>query len=180
MKASSGYVQDQILVEFGGRNATEPSEVHVIRSDLAELVTALEFPTARVSVFSPKRSFWEMATLIHVECNDKREMDRSRKSRHWYDLVMLYRNVIGQEAMADRALLKDVVDHKKVFFHSGHANYDECLSGGLRLVPDETLLADLAQDFKEMENSGMFDQLPPAFSEIVEVLKDVEAKINNQ
>ncbi len=121
-----------------------------------------------------------MATLIHVECNDKREMDRSRKSRHWYDLVMLYRNVIGQEAMADRALLKDVVDHKKVFFHSGHANYDECLSGGLRLVPDETLLADLAQDFKEMENSGMFDQLPPAFSEIVEVLKDVEAKINNQ
>jgi hypothetical protein len=104
----------------------------------------------------------------------------NRLSRHWYDLVLLYRNKIGQEALLDRALLKDVIDHKKVFFDAGYANYDACLTGGFRLVPDEPLLDGLGQDFNEMEASGMFDQAPPSFSEIVEVLKDVEAGINNQ
>jgi hypothetical protein len=35
----------------------------------------------------------------------------------------------GQAAVADRALLADVVKHKKVFYNASYANYDACLVG---------------------------------------------------
>ena len=90
LEKSGDYVGNSVLIEFGGRNITEPNEVHVVRPDIAEHVAELEFLQPTVSVLSPARTFWEKATLMHVEC--QREEFRTgaeRLSRHWYDLAML-------------------------------------------------------------------------------------------
>ena len=62
------YVGNSVLIEFGGRNITEPNEEHEVQPDIAEHVAELDFPRSLVSVLSPARTFWEKATLIHVEC----------------------------------------------------------------------------------------------------------------
>ena len=137
-----GYLATEVLLESGGRNVVEPNERHEIFPDIAALTPDLDYPAATVTVLSPARTFWEKATLIHVECHRRRlAAGPERLSRHWFDLTCLARHDAGRSALADRALLEDVVRHKTVFFNASYANYGDCLDGRLRLVPDEDQLA---------------------------------------
>lgn len=179
LEAPGDYVGNSVLIEFGGRNITEPNEEHEIWPDIAEHVTALDFPRSRVSVLSPARTFWEKATLLHVECQrDEFHTGAERLSRHWYDLAMLADLAHGKAAAADRALLADVVKHKKVFYNASYANYDSCLSGQLKLIPEDAALAALRDDFQRMIGAGMFIGEPPAFDAIVDRLRALETAIN--
>lgn len=179
LEAPGDYVGNSVLIEFGGRNITEPNEEHVVRPDIAEHVAELDFPRSTVTVLSPARTFWEKATLMHVECQrDEFRTGAERLSRHWYDLAMLADQDYGQAAAADRALLADVVKHKKVFYNASYANYDACLSGQLRLIPKDAALAALRDDFQRMIGAGMFIGEPPAFDTIVDRLRALETTIN--
>lgn len=172
------YIQDTVLLEFGGRNVTEPNEPYTIKPFLADEVPELEYPSARVMVLAPQRTFWEKATLIHVACNRQRTGGVNRLSRHWYDLVMLGQSEIGSEAMSNRVLLQDVVAHKQLFFNASYAHYEDCLSGRFRLVPDPAHLSEWKQDYEEMIAAGMFEVAPPTFAKIVDTLKSYEDHIN--
>lgn len=100
LEVSGDYMANSVLIEFGGRNITEPNEEHEVSPDIAEFVPELVFPRSRVSVLSPARTFWEKATLMHVE--SQRGVFRpnaDRLSRHWYDLSMLADMDIGQAAL---------------------------------------------------------------------------------
>src|SRR5690606_26971228 len=66
---TDAYLRPSVLIEFGGRNATLPQDSVTIVPDVAVHVPGLVFPTAQVAVLSPIRTFWEKATLIHVECH---------------------------------------------------------------------------------------------------------------
>lgn len=179
LEGSGEYIQESVLIEFGGRNITEPSGGHLVRPYLADAIGDLLFPSAMVEVLAAERTFWEKATLIHVECHRPEfRTTAERLSRHWYDLAMLAEHAIGESALGNRDLLADVVRHKKVFFHSGHASYDACLSGALRLIPGKAELAALQTDFEKMVEAGMFFVAPPSFAEIVDRLRHVETQIN--
>ena len=176
---SRGYLERSVLVEFGGRNSLEPSESRTVESYLSGQVEGVEFPVARVDVLRPERTFWEKATLIHAECGrGELRPSKERLSRHWYDLARLADHDIGRRALADRALLADVVKFKKVFYRAGYANYDACGTGELRLVPDPAMQAGLRADFEQMLGSGMFEGHPPVFDEIMERLLQLERSVN--
>ena len=96
----------------------------------------------------------------------------------WYDLAMLADLAHGQAAVADRALLADVVKHKKVFYNVSYANYEACLAGQLRLIPEDAALAALREDFQRMIGAGMFIGESPAFDAIVDRLRALETTIN--
>lgn len=178
LEASSPYLGSSVLVEFGGRNITEPSETREVRPYIAAELAEVVLPIAHPSVLSPQRTFWEKATLAHVECHRiEVKHDPDRISRHWYDLTMLANDAIGKDAIKDRELLKSVVTYKSVFYNSKHANYGACLSGGFRLVPTGELLERLRADYERMKEAGMFYKEPPTFDEIIARLAAVEAEI---
>ena len=175
------YVEDSVLLEFGGRNTTLPNETHLIVPYAAAHTENLEFPKAEVVVLSPRRSFWEKATMIHAECHRPAREEGAgpeRISRHWYDLAMLAEQEIGLAAIADRDLLADVVRLKGIFYRSGFANYEACVGGHFRLVPDQPLRATLARDYAAMVSEGMFFNEPPSFDEIMARLERLEAQLN--
>lgn len=173
------YLRDSVLLEFGGRNIIEPNEVHIVSPDIALGLDGLVFPEASVSVLSPARTFWEKATLMHVECHrDSLRQNAERLSRHWYDLAMLARHPIGVQAVTERDLLADVVKHKQVFYSAAYARYEDCLVGRLRLVPDDKTLLTLADDYRRMLDAGMFIGQPPSFADIVAELRALELAIN--
>jgi hypothetical protein len=170
---------ENVFLEFGGRNVIEPGEEHTLRPYLAAEIPDLQFPEATVRVLSASRTFWEKVTLIHVACNrSDPKLDTDRQSRHWHDLAVLADHKIGQAALADRALLEDVVKHKSIFFHTSYAKYDACLSGGLRLIPGTPFLKALRADYEKMIADGMFEGEPPRFDSIIARLKDLENQIN--
>jgi Lon protease-like protein len=86
--------------------------------------------------------------------------------------AMLADLVHGKAAVSDRALLANVVKHKKVFYNASYANYDACLTGQLRLIPEDVALAALRDDFQRMIGAGMFIGEPPAFDAIVDRLRE--------
>lgn len=177
--ATDGYVSDSVLLEFGGRNITEPNEEHEVRPDISDFLPSLEMPVATVSVLAPERTFWEKATLMHVECNrEEFRANAERLSRHWYDLARLADQAIGPRALSRRDLLVDVVKHKKVFYNAAYANYDACLAGELRLLPNAEVMPALQNDFNRMVSAGMFIGEPPSFDDIIERLSMLESEIN--
>ena len=172
---------ETVLLEFGGRNVIAPNEEHPLRPYIAAEVPDLLYPEATVQVLSPSRTFWEKATLIHVACNrSDPKLDADRQSRHWHDLAVLSDHQIGKASMADRKLLEDVVNHKNVFFPASDTNYEACLSGGLRLIPETPLLQTLRTDYEKMVTDGMFDGEPPTFDWIIARLGKLAKKINAQ
>lgn len=173
------YLKTQVLIELGGRNVIDPNERHTISPYVAALTAELDYPTSEVVVLSPERTFWEKATLIHVECNrGQLKENAERLSRHWYDLVMLSRHTSGQAAIQNRDLLEDVVRHKKVFFKASYANYEACLESQLQLLPEDESLDGLRADYEKMIGAGMMYQAPPTFDEIVESIRQLEQDIN--
>lgn len=176
---TDAYLRPSVLIEFGGRNATLPQETLTIVPDVAEHVPGLVFPMAEVAVLSPMRTFWEKATLIHVECHrpDWRA-GAERLSRHWYDLARLADHDIGRQAVTDVALLQDVLHIKETFYRSGFSHYDRCLRGELRLIPDVARLDALKQDYQAMLGAQMFYGKPLPFEHIVERLTRLEQQIS--
>lgn len=174
------YLKSSVLVEFGGRNTTEPMEEHLVTTYVEGKTVDLLFPQAKVTVLSGERTFWEKATLIHVECQrDDFAARVERKSRHWYDLAQLTDHDIGKRALANSALLADVVKHKKVFFSSGQANYDACLHGNLLLLPkSEDARESLEKDYAAMIEGGMFEEAPQPMNEILSKLEKLQAVVN--
>ncbi|SMG63919.1 protein containing DUF1814, partial [methanotrophic bacterial endosymbiont of Bathymodiolus sp.] len=106
---SDEYLPSNILIELGGRNVIDPNEQHIVIPDISSLVTNLTFPSGKVIVLSPERTFWEKATLIHVECNrNKFKENAHRLSRHWYGLQRLANHSSGQSAMNNRILFEEL------------------------------------------------------------------------
>ena len=176
-----GYLATEVLLEFGGRNVVDPNERHRIVPDIAALTPDLDWPTATVTVLSPARTFWEKATLIHVECHRRRlSAGPERLSRHWFDLACLARHHAGRAALADHVLLEDVVRHKTVFFNASYAHYDRCLDGRLRLVPDDDRIDGLRTDYDAMRRAGIVGVDAQPFDDLIERLRALEAEINHR
>lgn len=177
---SNQYVKEKVLIELGGRNVINPNETHIVRPYIAVENELIHFPEPNVVVLSPLRTFWEKATLIHVECHQGIRPNAERLSRHWYDLVKLYEQNIGKLAIDNYDLLKDVVAHKSIFFNSSYANYDDCLNNKFILIPKANDLLELQKDYNEMQNAGMiYDSDIFTFEYVIDRMKKIEMKINS-
>jgi hypothetical protein len=176
---TSGYIADSVLIEFGGTNKTEPNEQHIVTPYL--VAEGLVLPTANAVVYSPARTFWEKATLIHVECHRGRLQETpDRLSRHWYDLAMLSNSDIKQKALADEELFNDVMQVKKAFFNASYANYEKCENNEFVLVPADKEIDQLEADYSKMIDSAMFLHQPVPFNEIISNLSELQDEINQR
>lgn len=170
------YVKPVVLIESGTKAAHEPIERVEIKAFVEDAITEIK-TSCRVNVLSPKRTFWEKATILHAENNiNKPERVKERLSRHLYDLVMLYRSDIGKEAIKDIDLLAKVAEHKKFYFRSGAANYGDAKPGTLKIVPHDAILQAFKQDYEKM--GSMFSGNVIPFDTIINELQDIENSIN--
>lgn len=174
------YLRSHVLLEFGIRNSTEPSETHKVKTLLSKNTTLdnIMLPAPDINVLSPIRTYWEKATLIHVECHRNRlQAAPERLSRHWYDLAQLEKSWVGPEALKHPNILHDVIDHKKAFFNASYAHYDDCLSNKFRIIPSTESLQGLIDDYHQMQQAGLFSTQAPDFSEIKDILAKLEVKL---
>ena len=88
------------------------------------------------------------------------------------------RHDVGRAALSNRALLEDVVRHKTIFFNAGYANYDQCLDGRLRLVPDDDHLPGLRSDYDAMRAARIVGAEAPGFDLLIERIRTLEAVVN--
>ena len=174
------YIKPQVILELGTHAEFVPRDRFTVRAFAAEEFPALfSDPDVAVTSLLAKRTFWEKATILHAEYHRPAEKALpDRYSRHYYDLAMLAQSPVRGEALADLALLDQVVRHKETFYPSSWARYDLARVGSLRLVPTEERRAALERDYRSM--SVMIFGEPPPFGEITEVLAALEQEINQK
>lgn len=176
---SNHYLRDCVKVELGARNPIVPAERHFITADIAEALTQFTFPRVTATVLSPSRTFWEKATILHLEYHrPESKPTAERIARHYYDLSILAKHSIGKAALEKLDLLEEVAADKKRLFRCAWANYDQAKPGSLRLAPLKSRAPALEEDFNKMIESGMFPTDPLSWIEIVEHLTILEAEIN--
>ncbi|WIG94055.1 nucleotidyl transferase AbiEii/AbiGii toxin family protein [Myxococcus sp. SDU36] len=177
----SGYVSPVVLLEFGARSTGEPSEERWVQCDVAQYLPTLEFPVARPRVMRVERTFWEKATAIHVMCSGAK-IRTGRFSRHWYDLVQLDKTGHAASALEDRTLANQVAAHKSWFFEEKvdgkPIDYATAVTGGLRLVPKDAVLAALRDDYQKMVADGLLLDAAEPFDTLLERCRQIEERAN--
>jgi len=178
----SGYVAPSVMLEFGARSTGEPASPRDIVCDAADLLEAVEFPTARPRVMYAERTFWEKVTAIHVFCLQAR-LRGDRFARHWHDVARLDEAGLATSAIADRELAQAVARHKCMFFAEKAADrepidYAIAVNGGLRLVPDGDALRALEDDYLRMVEDGLLLEEAEPFEALMARCADIAAQAN--
>ncbi|MBP9692249.1 MAG: nucleotidyl transferase AbiEii/AbiGii toxin family protein [Alphaproteobacteria bacterium] len=172
------YIKQSVLMEFGVRGDIAPFEIKTVTSFIDNIMAdILEAENSPIRTLSPHRTFWEKITLLHAENNRPQEKTSGdRISRHYYDVHQLIMKGIADLALQDLALLKDVIEHKKKYFRTGWAKYEEAIPGSLKIYPQEALKKALVEDYQEMEQ--MIFGFIPSFNEVLETIKKFEETLN--
>ena len=171
------YVKSAVKIEFGSRADHWPVENITVTPYVANVSGDVSIEGTSVRVLAAERTFWEKATILHMIHNYPEGKNvPSRMSRHYYDLFAMVDTPIYEKSLEKIDLLKDVSEHKSLFFKANWANYEEAKPGGLKLMPREKQVSQLKADYRQMQE--MFFEDPPSFETILEKLKTVEEKIN--
>jgi predicted nucleotidyltransferase component of viral defense system len=174
--SANRYVKPVVLIETGTKSEHIPLDQVNINSLLEDAIPEIK-SNSLINVLSPKRTFWEKVTILHAENNINRvERVKERLSRHLYDVVMLYRNEIGQEAAKDTELLKLVSTHKEFYYRSNAAKYCEAKLGTLNIVPKGEILEAFRLDYEKMRDMFVGEVIP--FEIIISELESLENKFN--
>jgi hypothetical protein len=175
---SDAYLRPEVRLEVGPLAAWMPYDHYRIKPYAAEAFPKLfKQADCAVQAIRAERTFWEKATILHHEANRPESSPQPlRYSRHYYDLAMMADSPVKNAALADLALLEDVVAFKQRFYPRGWALYDQAKPGTFRLVPEGHVLAAVEKDYVQMRN--MIFGRYPGFSEIMETLRALEAEIN--
>ena len=156
-----------------------PSDYFEIESFAAnKFPTLFKIPKCKVHTIVAKRTFWEKATILHHEANRPDDSPiPPRYSRHYYDLAMMAKSDVKDDALKDIKLLQNVVEFKERFYPRGWAKYEDAKIGTLKLLPPDFRLIELEKDYKAMGNM-IFDKYI-SFDEIIKTLEELEKKINS-
>ncbi len=175
---SDAYLRPEVRLEIGPLAAWMPFDHYSIKPYAAETFPQLfKQADCAVQAIRAERTFWEKATILHHEANrPKNSSQPLRYSRHYYDLAMMAAAPVKNAALADLALLEDVVAFKQRFYPRGWAQYDEAKPGTFKLIPAGHVLAAVEKDYVQMRN--MIFGRYPNFGEIKETLRTLEAEIN--
>ncbi len=174
------YILSTVKLEFGARGDNHPSESKNIIPYVYNILETNAFaktPKISVNTLTAERTFWEKITLLHVEHHRPPDKPiKNRVFRHYYDVVMLHQQGITDNALKKPQLLNVVLENKKNFFYSKHANYETAKIGTLNLLPNNIFEKSLKQDCENM--AEMFFGEPPDFYQTMEEIKAIEKYIN--
>jgi hypothetical protein len=172
------YLRRSVKLEFGSLTEQRPTGQHAIHPWVADT-----FPQAftdwacQVVALELERSFWEKATILHVEHHRPAQKPTpDRFSRHYADTAALALHPVAAIALANDDMRDRVVVWKSRFFGSTWANYELARPGTFKLVPPPARLPPLRRDYEAMRD--MYLGTPLEFDEVIATLTKLEEKIN--
>lgn len=166
----------EIRLEIGCLAAWTPLTEREITPFVSEQFPHLfEKQLTIIRTVDAKRTFWEKATILHSEAHRNGTLIPQRYSRHYYDLYLLYKSHVKNEAFADIELLEKVARFKQKFYRSNRAKYDEVNKEGLKLIPPQESRKALRDDYNSMQSMIYGEKFP--FNTILEGLEKMLEEI---
>ena len=172
------YLRRSVKLEFGSLTDQQPVGRHRVRPWIADaLPDAFGDWRCEVVALEVERSFWEKATILHMEYyRPTGKPIPKRLARHYSDMAALWQHPVAGAAVDRDDLCTRVVGWKSQFFGSAWANYDQAKPGTFHLVPPDKRVPALRRDYLAMRD--MFLAAPKDFDGILNALANVEQRIN--
>lgn len=176
---SSEYVEKEVKIEISCLSMDEPVENKPIRSFISEVVPDAEETAVEFKTVVPTRTFLEKIFLLHEEFQ-KDHPRFKRMSRHLYDLEKLMDSQFGQEALENRALYDEIVEHRRIFNNIPYVDYTLHDPRHITIIPPENQLAIWENDYNEL----IMHLLSPTkhkltFAQLIERMKALQDRIRS-
>jgi len=173
--SQAAYAIPTVKVEISVLSMSEPYEMRRISSLIEQTYKDEDVDSDLVQTIrtvSPARTFLEKAFLLCEEFQ-KGEPRTHRLTRHFYDLEKLMHTPYAEMALNDSVLYREIVEHRRKFYHVGYVDYDKELPANIQIVPSEELMSAYEADYNEMKESFIYGQ-PLAFGELMEKIMSLQ------
>ena len=165
------YLPASVKIEVSGRSMTEPVVTASIKTMVAEQFPAVPYADAafNVSAVAQKRSFLEKTFLLHELLSQPGPINVDRRSRHLYDLEKMMDSQVETDALADTALYRDIIEHRRKFIGLGGFDYDTLQPATLNFIPSAEQASAWEADYMKMQEN-MIPKGSKSYSELIERL----------
>lgn len=172
---ADAYVRPVVKIEISCLSMKEPFEIKRISSLIGELFPQIDNETtAEIPIITPTRTFLEKAFLLNEEYQRKNPRT-DRMSRHLYDLERLMDTPYASMALADRELYKEVIAHRRRFYHVGGVNYDLNHPSTIAFCPTGALRDKMRLDYEAMKMSMIYGN-KLSFDSLISRLEDLQSR----
>ncbi len=178
--SQAAYAIPTVKVEISVLSMSEPYEMRRISSLIEQTFKDEDVDSDLVQTIrtvSPARTFLEKAFLLSEEFQ-KDKPRTHRMTRHFYDLEKLMQTLYAEKALGDSVLYRDIVEHRRKFYHVGYVDYEKELPANIQIVPSEELMPAYEVDYNEMKESFIYGQ-SLSFSELIEKIKILQERIRS-
>ncbi len=170
---TKSYLPNRVQIEIGARSLLEPSESRKINSFIDQNFQDTEFSEKefQVNTVKPQKTFLEKLILLHEEFQRPTKKVRShRMSRHIYDIYQIANTKYGTEALKDKSLFKNIINHRERFTPIRNVNYQELKLNELNFLPPTKFEELYRQDYREMQTNMIYGNSPD-FETLIDSLK---------
>jgi hypothetical protein len=169
---SLAYLPNVVKIEVSALSLREPFANCPVGSLLYEYFPSEFYKEEPFTVpaIEPHRTFLEKAFLLHEELARPDRLKTDRKSRHFYDLVMLMDTAHGKKALEDGKLYETIVAHRSLFYKLPGVDYTTHSPDRINFVPGIDLLSRFESDYRLMQTQMIYGE-PPEYSKLMELLR---------
>jgi hypothetical protein len=178
---TDAYVRPAVRIECGAKSALDPHVEVSVRPYISDDIADLDLTIGGITAIQPTRTFWDKIVILHgirgwFEKRGELRQEGQRVSRHYYDLHVMYRGGIGEEALTDRELGAECVRHARMFFNRPDFNLETAVDGTFAIEPIDGMVEGLRRDYEAM--AGMIVGQAPPFGDVLASIAALEHRLN--
>ena len=175
------YILPKVKVEVSGRSMSEPISEVAINSMIDQVYPKAPFtePKFNVRAVLPERTFLEKVFLLHEEFAKPKDLIRvERMSRHMYDIGQMLKTPIAENAVRNKQLYREVINHRRTFIGLRGFDYNTLYPNTLNIIPPVSIIKQWETDYENMRLHMIYGE-SVSFEELINNLKDLNENIRN-
>ena len=173
------YIPPRVKIEISCLSMDEPTENRTIRSLIEESFKGEDSGSdCLVRTVLPTRTFLEKLFLLAEEFQ-KENPRCERMSRHLYDIEKLMDTQYGQDALANRALYNEIVEHRRTYYAQKHINYDLLAPSLINFMIPKQFFEAWQIDYTNMRNYFIYGP-SLEFNALMQRIEELQDKVNNK
>ena len=174
---TSEYILSRVKIEISCLSMNEPIEEKIICSFISEVKPDADEVRVKFKTVLPTRTFLEKIFLLHEEF--QKESPRSKRmSRHLYDLERLMDTEYGEDALNNKSLYDEIVNHRSVYNKIDGIDYKMHSPYTLDFLPPSHLIDEWRKDYEVMSDQFLYHQENRmTFEVLIERMKELLHRI---
>lgn len=174
---TSEYILSRVKIEISCLSMNEPIEEKIISSFISEVKPDADEVRVKFKTVLPTRTFLEKIFLLHEEF--QKESPRSKRmSRHLYDLERLMDTEYGKDALNNKSLYDEIVNHRSVYNKIDGIDYEMHSPYTLDFLPPSHLIDEWRKDYEIMSDQFLYHQENRmSFEVLIERMKELLRRV---